>query len=177
MCGTSCAGIGPEPMFRPSGTSRLRYANACPPQQDMLHPDDGDRAQDVALGDHRRRLVNRHPPDFRRLVNFRLADVLSSVRQVQVPVNPDTRTDRPTLQPGGPRVDLGVVRPCLGGCSAVGSAPDCESGGRGFESRQLGRVALTIRAFASPREVDGSTPSLTAWMTRPVGRVQSPPYL
>jgi hypothetical protein len=27
----------------PSGTSRRRYASGCPPQQDMLHPDDGDR--------------------------------------------------------------------------------------------------------------------------------------
>jgi transcriptional regulator with XRE-family HTH domain len=29
----------------------------------MLHTDDGDRAQDVALGDHRRRLINRYPAD------------------------------------------------------------------------------------------------------------------
>ena len=35
-------------------------ASGCLPQQGMPHPDDGDRAQDVTLGDHRRRLVNRH---------------------------------------------------------------------------------------------------------------------
>ena len=69
---------------RRSATSRRRYASGCPPQQGMLHPDDGDRAQDVAPGDHRRRLVNRHPADLGRLVHLRLPDKLGPVRQVQV---------------------------------------------------------------------------------------------
>jgi hypothetical protein len=42
----------------------------------MLHPDDGDRAQDVAPGDHRRRLVNRHPADLGRLVDLRFTNAL-----------------------------------------------------------------------------------------------------
>jgi hypothetical protein len=46
----------------------------------MLHPDDGDRPQDVALGDHRWRLINRHLPDFGCLINLGLADVLGSLR-------------------------------------------------------------------------------------------------
>ncbi len=50
----------------------------------MLHPDDGDRPQDVAPGDHRRRLINRHPADLGRLVNLRLPDELGSERQVQI---------------------------------------------------------------------------------------------
>jgi len=53
----------------------------CPPQQGMLHPDDRDRAQDLAAGDHRRRLINRHPGDLGRLVNLRLLDKPGPVRQ------------------------------------------------------------------------------------------------
>jgi hypothetical protein len=76
--------LRPRADVRPSGTSRRRYASACPLQQDMLHSDDGDGPQDVALGDHRRRLVNRHPPDLGRLVHFRFPYALGSVRPVQV---------------------------------------------------------------------------------------------
>jgi hypothetical protein len=47
MYGTSCAGSAPELMSRPSATSRRRYACACPPQQGMLHPDDGDCPEDL----------------------------------------------------------------------------------------------------------------------------------
>jgi hypothetical protein len=43
-----------------------------------------DRAQDLALGDHRRRLANRHPPHLGRLVHLRLSDKLGPMRQVQV---------------------------------------------------------------------------------------------
>src|SRR6266571_1358587 len=57
-----------------SWISLRKYVNACPPQEEMLHRDDGDRPQDVAPGDHHWRLINRHPPNFGRLINFRLAD-------------------------------------------------------------------------------------------------------
>jgi hypothetical protein len=46
----------------------------------MLHADDGDRPEDVALGDHARRLIDRHPADFGGLVSFGLSDLFGSVR-------------------------------------------------------------------------------------------------
>ena len=97
-----CAASVREPTCRLSGTSRPRYASACPLQQDMLHPDDGDRPQDVALGDHRRRLVNRHPPDLGRLVHFRLPRALGSVRQVQVRTGAQKRGEG--MDPGRPSI-------------------------------------------------------------------------
>src|ERR1700683_2371031 len=50
----------------------------------MLHRDDGYRPQDLTLGDHHWRLINRHPPDFGRLINLWLADAFGSMRQGQV---------------------------------------------------------------------------------------------
>jgi hypothetical protein len=46
----------------------------------MLDADDGDRAEDVALGDHARRLIDGHPPDLGGLVSLGLSDWLGSVR-------------------------------------------------------------------------------------------------
>jgi hypothetical protein len=56
----------------------------CPLEQGMLHSNDGDRAQDVAPGNHLRRLLEWDPPDFGRLVCVRLADKIGPARQVQV---------------------------------------------------------------------------------------------
>lgn len=64
--------------------SLRRAVAACLPQQDMLQPDDRDRSQDLAPGDHRWRLVSRHPADFGRFVIFWLAYVLGSVREEQI---------------------------------------------------------------------------------------------
>ena len=50
----------------------------------MLHPDNRDRAKDIPLGDHGRRLVERHPPYLGRLVHLGGANLLRPARQEQV---------------------------------------------------------------------------------------------
>jgi len=46
----------------------------------MLHADDGYRPEDLALGDHARRLIDRHPANLGGLVSFGSTDSLGSVR-------------------------------------------------------------------------------------------------
>jgi len=50
----------------------------------VLHPDHGDRAENVPAGDHGLRLVQGHPPHLGGLVYVRRADLLRPAGQVQL---------------------------------------------------------------------------------------------